>query len=149
MIEAVHASKIERAYRFLAVTLAFYADDNGENIFPRADRLAAALGVTESRVRHGLQALVERQVIQYDGFHGHTRRFRFNLDRLACYDGEVQPCCPQQGYDVVPGGTTLLPTAANPASGSLQTCCPQPLTLLPAAGADLRDLPGSSGSNRR
>jgi hypothetical protein len=159
MIELVYKSKIERAYRFLAVTLAFYADENGENVYPGAARLATHLGLSEMRVRHGLLALVRRRVIQEDGFHGHTRRFRFDLEQLARYDPaqarrgdtgdavgvtpvtrEAQPCCRQQGYTGESGVETLLPAATNPAAGDRQPCYPQPRTLLPAAGTDLQDL---------
>jgi hypothetical protein len=111
MINAVHQSRIERPYRFLLATLAFHAnDEDGGDVFPSATRLAAALGVTETTVRHGLKALIERRVIQYDGFHGHTRRFRVNLEELQRYDptttakrdrtarpGESEPCHRQQG----------------------------------------------------
>src|SRR5438045_1327519 len=126
MIQSVYESKIERSYRFLAATLAFFADDAGENVYPRADRLAASLGVTESTVRHGLQALIKANVIAYDGFHGHTRRFRFNLGELRRYvpgtttkrdpkarPSKPEPCYRQQGCTDSIGAGTLLPAAQN------------------------------------
>jgi len=85
VIHAVHASRIEPRLRFLASTLALYATDDGQDIYPGIATLMTATGLAESTIREGLQALVNSQLLVRDGFHGHTRRFRFDLERLAAY----------------------------------------------------------------
>lgn len=85
IIKAVHESRIEPRLRFLAATLAFHAHDDGTTIHPGISLLTQALGVSESGVREGLQALVNSQVLVRDGYHRHTRQFRFDLERLASY----------------------------------------------------------------
>ena len=86
MILAVHNSRIEPRLRHLAATLAFFAHDDGSEVRPGMRTLTKALGVSASVVYEGLQALVESHVIKRDGLHGHTRRFKFDLERLANYE---------------------------------------------------------------
>jgi hypothetical protein len=89
LIDAVYASRIEPRLRFLASVLAKYGNDDGQDIYPGPVQLMTATGQEENTIREGLQALVDSGVLVRDGFHGHTRRFRFDLDRLASYEPSV------------------------------------------------------------
>lgn len=107
-IQAVHQSRLEPRLRHLAQTLAFYADDQGGQIWPSLSTLANNMGVSDRAVRFGLKALITKGVLERDGFHGHVRRFRFNTDRLATYQrGEMPETARQfswrQGGNCVPG----------------------------------------------
>ena len=84
-MHAVHASRLERRLRHLASTLAFYASDDGGDIYPGIATLMAATGRDKRTIREGLQALVNSQLLIREGLQGHTRRYRFDLDRLAAY----------------------------------------------------------------
>ena len=86
VILAVHASRIERRLRPLAQTLAVFANEDGGEIWPGVRTLMQALGLEERAVRAALQALVDIGVLERNGFKRHTRRFRFNLARLASYE---------------------------------------------------------------
>ena len=94
---------------------------------------------------------MKRGVIVYDGFHGHTRQFRFDLDRLANYIPEAskpdrtsakprpQPCIPVQGYHPDSVAPTLHPGATNPAPLCHQPCTPVPVTLHAGASTEYQE----------
>jgi hypothetical protein len=87
VITAVHDSRIEPRLRHLAQTLAIFStNDDGSEIWPGISRLTQALGVEERAVHKGLQELIDREVLERDGYHRRTRRFRFNLVALANYE---------------------------------------------------------------
>src|SRR5262245_13184169 len=129
MIDAVHAAvragQIPRQCAFLAVELAIYANDPrpddendanvGGGIRPSTRTLMANTGFSESTIRHGTQVLIKSGVLAYDGYHGHVRRFRFNVASVDA-DGEVplqpptrpsQTCNGLQGSGGDFGATTL------------------------------------------
>jgi hypothetical protein len=83
VINAVHASKIESRLRHLAQTLGHFAHDDGTSIYPGVRPLMQAMGVAESTVRARLHELLLTKVLETDGYERHTRRFKFNLERLA------------------------------------------------------------------
>jgi len=83
VIAAVHASRIGPRLRPIAQTLAIFANDDGGDIWPGVRTLMQALGLGERAIRDQLQALIDDGLLQPDGFRGHTRRYRFNLERLA------------------------------------------------------------------
>ena len=101
MLNAVHDSRIEPRLRHLAVELAIYADDDGREIYPGIQRLMRALGMAERGVRAALRLLITSGVLDRDGYQGHARRYRFNLEHLARYEPPArqakQPCTPVQG----------------------------------------------------
>lgn len=88
VVRAVQASRLERRLRFLAVTLATFASDDGTNVRPGIRRLMQALGLKRSAVRAGLKELMDQdhQILIPTGFHHHTRVYRFDLARLATYE---------------------------------------------------------------
>ena len=86
VIKAVYASRLESKYRPLAAALAFFCgSDDGRKLFPGAERVADALGVTEVTVRHGFAALQHREILVPVGYRRHTREFRIDLDALRDY----------------------------------------------------------------
>ncbi|MGH8635798.1 MAG: helix-turn-helix domain-containing protein [Burkholderiales bacterium] len=132
IIQAVIDSKIDPAYRALAIVLAYFAQDDGSRIFPSTATLARALGVTERSVYKGLRWLIARGILQRDGFHGHTRQFRLNRQKLWGYDPEypepqfrVQPCTPVQGSTL----QTLNSSSINREPQCTEPCTPVQRTL--------------------
>jgi hypothetical protein len=135
VIAAVYQSRLERGVRPLAATLAFFANDDGCEIRPGVKRLMQALGRTERTVREGLQVLVETGVLVRDGYARHTRRFKFDLDRLATYSPSTptraarratrEPCAVPQGSK----RETLRRGAGNPAPFRREPCAVAPETL--------------------
>ena len=166
MIQAVHDSRIDPRLRHLAQTLAYFADDHGRNIFPGVRTLMTALGQEERTVRAGLQDLLATDVLVRDGYHRHTRRFRFDLERLSRYDPppehtraakreaarrrereraaqrlETASANPGETCTTVQGSgsvSTLHSGAGNPALPCRQPCTVVPATLHSAA-PDLQD----------
>lgn len=90
MILAVHRSRVEPRLRHLAQTLAFFANDDGGEIWPGIDTLKRALGCEERTVRADLRSLLESGVLERHGHHGHTRRFRFSQERLTGYEPPLE-----------------------------------------------------------
>lgn len=87
VILAVHKSRIEPRLRHLAQTLAIFARrEDGSEIFPGAALLMQAMGVHRRAVQNGLHGLLATGVLVRDGFHGHVRKFRFDLAALAAYE---------------------------------------------------------------
>lgn len=146
-MQAVHLSRIEPRFRHLAQTLAIFANDAGQEIWPGVSTLKQALGVEERAVHEGLQALIDRGVLERDGYRGHRRRFRYNLGKLSGYEPlpertraarrdaarqrearkrvqktSSQPCTTVQGYPPLPEVGTLHHGAINPAPRCGQPC---------------------------
>jgi hypothetical protein len=161
VIHAVHLSRIEPRLRFLVQTLAIFASDDGRNIRPGIGTLMQALGMTESAVREGLGELVARGVLVRDGHHGHTRRFRFDLECLAHYAPPLdprrgahrramaerrpgrktarKPYAPAEGSETNSVLKTLRRGGDNPAPERCEPYAPAAQTLRPG-GPDLNDL---------
>jgi hypothetical protein len=135
VIETVYHSRLERAYVPLAALLAFYADDEGRRVFPGADTLADSLNVSDSTIRHNLRALLVRGIILRDGYHGHVRKFRFDLERLRAYRPMPASRAARNSGNARENGHATLPSTATPRSPIPpdQPCRVQPETLPPAA----------------
>ena len=83
---AVYDSHLETPLRLLALTLAdICPNDEGTEIWPGIPLLMTKLRSSARAVHRGLSALLARQVLARDGYHGRTRRYRFNFERLAAY----------------------------------------------------------------
>lgn len=148
-MEAVYASPLDRQLRFLAVTLAWFADDSGGRAYPSADRLAAMLGCSDRQVRRGLDRLRQLGVVVVEsgtrtGDDGRPRpvggkacstRYRFDLEALNRIG---QTMTPMSGFGVVDRNDaeseTLTSMTPNPDIRDTKPCHPRPETLTPASG---------------
>src|SRR4051812_20250010 len=99
VMKAVFDSHLERRLRFLAIALAWYADDDGGRVFPSAAKLADMLGVEQRQVRKGLKQLRKHRVLSVlsratigdDGVQrpigkaGRATEYAINLDILQAF----------------------------------------------------------------
>jgi hypothetical protein len=106
VVRAVYESRLETKLRFLAVTLAWHAHDDGREIRPGIERLARALGIHARAVKYGLRELRDRQLLVRDGRSGSVRRYRLDLERLATYTpAEASSTDPRVRRKAEPGPT--------------------------------------------
>lgn len=84
-MKRVYASHLEHSLRFLAITLAWFANDDGSRVFPSVETLSDYLGVSDRQVRAGLSRLRDLEVLlveQSGGGTGRSTRYRINLPVL-------------------------------------------------------------------
>jgi hypothetical protein len=145
MILAVHESRLPRRLRHLAQTLAVFANDAGGDIYPGMDTLAQALGTHHhSAIYAQLRDLQEIGVLHRDGYRRHTRRFKFDVERLSGYVPETElsrekPSTLVEGSEARSGGLTLHRRTLNPPAPHTQPSTSTHLTLH-AGAPDLKDL---------
>lgn len=164
VIELIHLSKIDPRLRHLAQTLAIFANDDGREIRPGVAKLKQAMGVEEAAVYEGLRKLLQYGLLERDGYHRHTRRFKFNLGAVGAYEpsaertraglrdaarrreankkikAEAEPSTIVQGSESDLPAQTLHVGAGNPAGARTKPYTRALLTLHDGA-ADLPDLP--------
>lgn len=150
VMKAVYASRLEHRLRLLAVTLAsFSPNDDGGEIYPGVTRLMQMLDMEKRAVRAQLHQLIARGVLLRDGYRGHARCYRYDLDRLASYEprqldsgARVHGGAPLRVHDGAPIET------AKGAQPCRQGCTPVPLrvharALDPKDPKDLRKRTGA------
>jgi hypothetical protein len=161
-MQAVYSSNLERPLRFLAVTLAWFADDDGRRVYPGVERLAEMLGCRERQVRSGLDRLRRLGVLCVEsatvpgkdgvprpaGGWGCTARYRFNLDALDRLSPATTLQC-SAGFrsrtttkSEAPVRGTLQSAVPNPAIDGTKPCSPASETLQPTAEDPYRDPSG-------
>lgn len=155
--QAVYDSALEHALRPLAIALAFFANDEGGQIWPGIPRLSAMLRSSPRAIHRGLVALLARQILVHDGKQGRARRYRFDLARLVVYRPSAPPHRPRQSTGDtngtltrasqfaarksatgvrVPVAPTLPVVVGNSATGGTELCHPWSQTLPPVAPSD-------------
>jgi hypothetical protein len=159
----VFNSRLERRLRFLALTLAWFSNDDGERCFPSVATLAQMIGCQERQVREDLDRLRRLGVVivtsaAVEGKHGarpaggkgRSTVYRFDLERLERLGQTMQPSA---GFDELPGNSrgfqslqpstqTLQSSVGDPAGNGTKPCTLAPLTLHPTAPDPLRDPSG-------
>jgi hypothetical protein len=147
IVKAVYLSEIPRSLRFLAVTLATFADVDGGSVYPSVDTLMAMMRRKERVIREGLAELRHLGFIVVEsgtrldhdsgavlpkGGQGQTTRYRFELTAPVplTQEGNTprQPsregCTPVQGSGNVPGTERVRSSAPKGALFDTEPCTP-------------------------
>src|SRR5687767_9450938 len=105
-MHAVYTSNLAAPLRPLALALAWFADDDGRNIWPSVETLSCMLGHKERAVRDGLARLRELNVITAESHLTGGRRqstlYRMNFEVLAALQPGSKPCTVVQGNPAKP-----------------------------------------------
>lgn len=112
VMHAIYTSSLARPLRDVALAIAWFADDDGANMWPSLETLAGMVAADPRNVRRALRELRQLGVLEAEnlsGGRGLTTRYRFDLQVLASLKaghprprlqtpkpGRVRPCFAEQ-----------------------------------------------------
>lgn len=119
-LHAVYVSNLHRSLKDVALAHAWFADDDGANVWPAIDVIAAMVECDVKTIRHARRVLEHLNVLVPDdavtllGGRSKTRHYRFDFAALAA----VKPGHPRpRFYCKKPGHPRPGLTAENPGAG--------------------------------